>query len=122
MYDCLSKPITLRLPDGFGLGTLEPYQTLISSLSKGFTSALPSRSGLLFPPVLMGDLPGLTLYLSTLINIRRGSTGILSCPVLWLTAKSLLTMANSNRVNGKQARLWGEELGLVGENGCIMCW
>lgn len=51
MCDCFSKPITLGLPDGFGLGTLPPYYTLIScvcwSVLKCFTVLL-SWCGLFF--------------------------------------------------------------------------
>lgn len=66
MYDCLSEPITLRLPDGFGLGdttsTLDlDFFTLVGVSPRCKYLGL----GL---PVLMADLPGLAPNSSKIIK------------------------------------------------------
>lgn len=94
MCDCLCTPITLGLPDGFGLGTLQPYYTLIPSLRVShFSVTILVWSA---SPMLMGDRPGLTPLLEQTIKRRSGVLLTLSSSLV--KAKSSVTVANSSKV------------------------
>lgn len=69
MYDCLSKPITLRLPDGFGLGdTTSTLDLDFFTLGRVSPRCKYLGLGLPPPPVLMADLPGLAPNSSKIIK------------------------------------------------------
>lgn len=81
MYDCLSKPITLRLPDGFGLGdTTSTLDLDFSTLGGGVSPRCKYLGlGLPPPPALMGDLPGLAPNSSKIIKQCEKATARLVC-------------------------------------------